>query len=394
MSNPSTNIRKAAVFIRSLDGKTAATMLAQLSPEEAEALRQAIRALGPLDAEEQADVLAELRSAGSVAKQPSALGVELKLSGSEPVNASTEKSIHPLGDLPAVQRGKRFEFLERAPIDALVPYLAREHAQTIAVVLSHLPPDRAAALLSRLPARLQADSLERLTTLGEADPESVVVLENELAAWLAERAVGRPGSALRNDAVASILAAADNSSRDGIIANLRVHKSALADQLAPVLTAKARRTVGFAEVSHQAARCAARMAGIDREQAARVEQRLEARQTSAQPNLPVRTRQLDPRPRSTIPYDSLVHLDNDTLSAALRELDPALLVLALAGSKAELVEHVCRQLPKRAARTLRRHLRQLGPTRLSDVEAAQLAVAQVAANVLDRAARQLPATAA
>ncbi|HVT29159.1 MAG TPA: hypothetical protein VHE81_14180, partial [Lacipirellulaceae bacterium] len=68
MATIDANLRKAAVFLRSLDTDTAAMMLGQLSADEAAAIRRAMRALGPVDAEEQADVVAELCRARSSTK--------------------------------------------------------------------------------------------------------------------------------------------------------------------------------------------------------------------------------------------------------------------------------------------------------------------------------------
>ena len=62
--------------------------------------------------------------------------------------------------------------------------------------------------------------------------------------------------------------------------------------------------------------------------------------------------------------------------------DPNVLALALAGSGDELVDRICEQMPKRIAKAFRRELRKLGPTRLSDVEAAQRAIAELAAQQL------------
>lgn len=67
------------------------------------------------------------------------------------------------------------------------------------------------------------------------------------------------------------------------------------------------------------------------------------------------------------------------LAQLLEVADPNLLALALAGSKDDLVERICDQMPKRIAKTFRRELRRMGPTRLSDVEAAQRAIADLAA---------------
>jgi flagellar motor switch protein FliG len=372
MTHPDTSLRKAAVLIRSLDSDTAATMLRQLSPEEMAKLRDAIRALGSIDPEEQADVAAEFRSARPIAAEPVNAGVELSITSAAASTGAPASS--PPGALP----GKRFEFLESAPIDALVPYLAREHVQTIAVVLAQLPPPRAAGILAALPDKTQAETLERLSAMGESDPESVIVVERELAAWLARRNTGRPGDARRNGAVASILAAADATARDRIIASLRVHKAKLAKELAPIAAAqKPTTTVHAIKLGRDLPVVAARSAYRPSVAAARDsvpnDPQVNIRRHAARHPAPT------PPPPVRLQFDDLIHLDNRTLAAVLREVSLQLLVLALAGSKEELVRRIYEQMPKRTTRLLRRELRRLGPTRLNDVEAAQHAIALLAA---------------
>lgn len=374
MTTLNANLRKAAVFMRSLDAETAAKMLAQLSPDEAAALRDAVRAVGPLDPEEQADVVAEFRKARPIAAEPTANGVELTLtSAGDEVHAAALAAT-----VPAVVKLKRFEFLEKAPIEALIPYLAREHVQTIAVVISHLAPPRAAAVISALPDRLQAETLERLATLGETDAESVVVVEQELASWLAQRTSCRLGDVRRNETVAAILAAIDGLTRSQILANLRRQKSELADRLGrsvspnPELISMRRKSRSTG-LSHQAAACAKRVAAEASSGLTRAAQHVTA--TRRPVTLVAQRRE----PVLTPAFDELVHLDARTLAAVLREVDVNVIVLALAGSQEELAHRVRDQVPKRVARTIRRQLRQLGPTRLSDVEEAQRAVSLVAA---------------
>lgn len=81
-------------------------------------------------------------------------------------------------------------------------------------------------------------------------------------------------------------------------------------------------------------------------------------------------------------FDDLVRLDQRTLAAVLREVDPTVMVLALASSSDELVDRITDQLPRATTKAFRRQLHRLGPTRLSDVESAQRAVEQVAAQTL------------
>jgi flagellar motor switch protein FliG len=347
MKKTTPTLRKAAVLVRSLDAATAARLLGELAPEEAAALRAAVDSLGPLDPEEQADVVAELRCASQLAGPRAQGGVELTMSPRVADERSAAAS-------PAA--GKRFEFLEQAPINNLVQYLAREHAQTIAVVLANLAPLRAADLLAALPPRVQAEAIERLSALGETDADSLHVVEQELAAWVAARAPTNRDNSAR-DAVAMILSAADGATRDNILANLKTHKSHLAarwraattNQCAPVSRPLPPSELPVAAPSHRPA-----------------------------PSEPPRRI----APACRFDFHDLPRLDSTTLAGVVRDVDAGVLVLALAGASDELIERIGEQLPKRAAKALRRQLTCIGPTRLSDVEAAQRAVALAAARRL------------
>lgn len=342
MLNTTSHIRKAAVLLRSLDADTATTLLMQLSPEEAAALRSAIRSLGSVDPDEQADVAAEFRRAAPTVVDH---GVELQLSGAES---------HPDDDRDTV---RRFEFLEHSPIDAIVRCLAREHVQTIAVVLSYLRPARAAEVLAALPSRLQAESLERLSALGESDPDSVTVVERELAAWLNSQPAAARQRAHRTDTIAAILVAAQQTSRDGILDNLKQHNGRLAGEILQLLPQPDSRQANPldppspppAPVPHP---------------------------TVMTPLPP------PPPPPPVFDFDDLVRLSSDELAAVLRQVDANVLVLALAGSSDELVDQVTGRMPRKVAKAFRRQLRRMGPTRLRDVEAAQAAVAAVAAQTI------------
>ncbi len=354
MPYTSSHIRKAAVLIRSLDADTATTLLTQLSQEEAAAIRAAIRSLGPIEPEEQADVAAEFRRVGAMAAEA---GVELQLSASA---ASDDGG------------ARRFEFLEHTPIDAVTTCLAREHVQTIAVVLSHLRPARAAEVLAGLPPRLQADALERLSALGPSDPDSVNVVEHELAAWL-ERQSAPSHPARRTDAVAAILDAAQQSARHSILGNLRQYNGRLAEQVAQLLP-----HVEPAPEKREAVRAERQE---DRQAEKREEHNREPAVRHCEPPRPVVA-------APSLTFNDLSRLARDELSAVLCEMDANVLVLALAASSDELVDQVTGQMPRKVAKAFRRQLRRLGPTRLRDVEAAQAAVAAVATRVVQARLRR------
>src|SRR3954469_7533883 len=150
--NSNANIRKAAIFIRSLDSETSALMLGHLSTEEAASIRAAIRELGAFEADEQADVAAEFKRSRPMTTDKYTSGVELELSASGVTAGSTDN-----GADASLQPGRRFEFLTQASTSDLIKVLIREHSQTIAVVISHLEPPRAAAVLTELPEKLQME---------------------------------------------------------------------------------------------------------------------------------------------------------------------------------------------------------------------------------------------
>jgi flagellar motor switch protein FliG len=361
MTNVDPNMRKAAVLLRSLDADTATMMLRQLSAEEAAAIRAAMRVVGPVESGEQADVVAELRRVRPAKRATNSGDVELALSSASASDASRDRDEFPGLTESTVTGSKRFHFLENAPTHALVPFLAREHAQTIAVVLSHLAPQRAAAVLAALPKKVQAETVERLSDLGETDPECVSVLVRELEEWVAKRDGSRAGNGRRRDTMAAILAAADAKSRGQILSSMKHQKAALKDQYAPRQTEHLRqkgepRGARPSTKSHSAS---SKGDVVERQTRISVPQ--------IEPTLP------------HVDFDDLIHFDSRSLAAVLRQVDANVLALALAGSREDLVDGICEQLPKRTAREFRRELRRLGPTRLSDVESAQQAVAQIAA---------------
>lgn len=352
------NLRKAAVMLRSLDGDTAALMLAQLSPQEAAVIREAMRAVGAVSLDEQAHVVAELRGASTPKKSASTGDVELSLS-----SAFQNDSIGKASDAQSAARSSRFEFLEKAPITALVPYLAREHAQTVAVVLSHLPPQRAAAVLAELPQQLQVETIERLSTLGETDPETVSILERELEAWFSKRS--QPRSDGRRNTMATILAAADAKARSQILGGM---KNRNITSTGPDAKQRPSQRSSIKPMSDSRQKSGAPA------MSATNPPRHDDRSGLVEVRRPLRV--------SRDAFDDLMHLDSRTLTSVLRQMDASVLALALADSREELVDRICENMPKRTARAFRRELRNLRPTRLSDVQAAQQAVVQIAAQEL------------
>jgi flagellar motor switch protein FliG len=215
-----------------------------------------------------------------------------------------------------------FGFLREAPPARLVSLLEREHPQTIALVISHLPADRAAEILAHLPADAQIAVARRLVDLDETDPQVLREVERGLESRLgAEQVAARQSAGVA--ALANILGAAHPKTRHDILSNLARHDRELAGKL----------------------------------------------------DVPA-----GPPPS----FSDLERMDSASLGVVLHQAEPELLVLALAGATPRFAQRAMEIFGADRAAALRAALCNLGPTRLSDVEEAQARLAELARQLESR----------
>lgn len=318
------SLRKAAILVASLDPQTVDVLLDQMPEEDAALVRRMVVDLDEIDPQEQNDVIDEFFRIGPFSEpSTSAGGVELDEGLARRIAAGRTMPEFPdrSGETP-------FRFLHEATSEKLSPLLAGEHPQTIALVLSHLPPQRAVGVVGALPSSLQADVIRRLVDLDEADPEILREVERGLESRIWEQIRHERRRAAGMAAMNSILDAAEPRLKDTILSNLAQHDHHLAGKFH-------RRTLEFAD------------------------------------------------------FERLSHA---ALAVILEAADPEIAMLALAGAPPALVTRILTQLPPKAAKQLRRSLDHLGPTRLSDVEEAQQHLAQLALKLEAEGRLELPRT--
>ena len=73
---------------------------------------------------------------------------------------------------------KGFNTFKKADAHQLVNFLIKEHPQTIALILSHLNPEKVADVLSEFPEDLMSDVALRIATLGKIAPELLKEMES------------------------------------------------------------------------------------------------------------------------------------------------------------------------------------------------------------------------
>jgi len=317
-SNLTAELRKAAILVSSLDSPTADALLEQMSPDQAALVRRAIMDLDDIDPAEQQAVIEAFFRRGPAEPKPRAAGVELQLTSQEhPSPAAPASTPRADNDSPPP-----FQLLHTAEFEAVMPALNREHPQTIAVVVAHLPPNRAAEVIARLPAAVQIDVVQRLTDLDDTDPEVLKDIERGLEAWVSQEAKHRQRRTAGLQVVSAILDAAETSTRQKLVSNLGLRQQPRADKLdqkpAPVTVEPA------------------------------------------------------------LVFEDLEALTGEELVKVCQAAEPDIVTLALAGASAAFVERIVRRFPSSAAKRLRKSLAHLGPTLLRDVEQAQQELARVA----------------
>ncbi|MDZ4820986.1 MAG: FliG C-terminal domain-containing protein [Planctomycetota bacterium] len=352
---PNNAIRKVAIFVASLDDRTADAVLDQMNPQQAAQVRQALVELVEIDPAEQRQIIDEFRSAGlggtAVKNRPAADeyddGVELDASLAERFSQADEASHAKTAIAAPEPLQPPFTYLHNADSQTLVRYLEREHPQMIALVVSHLPSRISAEVVDTLPMDLQVEVIRRLANLDETDPQIVHDIDRSLQKWWDEqsREKRRRDAGLAN--VSAILGSIGQKARNQILSNLAQHDQGLASRLDP-----------HGEV-HIAPRTSVPANNAPRIQPATV--------------LPIR--------RAKVTFAELCKMDHRRLSEVISAAESEVLILALTGADSRFVDRVLHCLPSPRAKLVRKALTHVGPTRLSDVEDAQTQLCEIAAEI-------------
>lgn len=340
-------LRKAAILISSLDARSADALLEQMGEAQAQRVRDAIMTLDDINPLEQERIINEFL--GGRVSLPADDGVELGGSLAQTLHVGASRLSEPSQRSPSEKARVPFAFLHEASGDLIARHLLREHPQTIAVVLAHLPPARAAAVVRHFPTEIQADVLLRVGDIDEMPMDVVHEVERGLEAAIVPeiQAARKRGSGAAT--LEAILTAAKETG--GLLAS------------APKIESR----------PHAAIR--ATPAALTRQAPALGRQSEKAGES---PRAPV------------IEFAQLSRLDDNAWAKILRVADAQVSLLALAGASADLVERLLRQLAPRDAHILQRKMETLGPVRLRDIEHAQQQLARIAVQLAAQGELHLP----
>jgi flagellar motor switch protein FliG len=172
-------VRKAAILLVQLGQEGASKVLQFMTESDVEAISAEILRLDSLESGETESVMTEFRTLATARANVMRGGVEFaRAMLIESLGYDRAESV--MNRLAASAMQMPFQFLHRADPRQLLSFISAEHPQVIAVVLAHLPSDKATLVLSGLDPEVQADVAHRIAKMDRTSPEALAHLEEAL----------------------------------------------------------------------------------------------------------------------------------------------------------------------------------------------------------------------
>jgi flagellar motor switch protein FliG len=183
---------RAAVMVMVLEDGAASRLLAALSPDELRLLGERMCALGAIGPDAIVDAIAgfvEHSEQLGLPERDRVAQVSALMTGA--LGALKAENLMARITPPDAPKPSPIELVRWLNPDVLVPLIAGEPPQAIAVLLVQLDPDVAAKVLHALPDGVQTQVVHRVATLGPVSADAIAMLEAMLLRRLGERSTAR-----------------------------------------------------------------------------------------------------------------------------------------------------------------------------------------------------------
>ena len=301
---------KVAILMISLGQETTAEVMKYLSDMEIEGIAQNIAELEIVTTEQEDAVLEEFEQMLVAGKYVSQGGLDFARGALE--KAMGPRKAQELLDRVTSRTSSGFYMLRNVDPNQLIPYVAKEHPQTIALILSQLDSNQAAGVINGLGEELQADVAYRIATMESISPQVLRELEDSLAQDLQSIMTGQVTEIGGPKAVAEILNSTGRSTEKAVLERL--------DALDPELAENVRNQMFV--------------------------------------------------------FDDIANLTDREIQLILREVDSKDLSTALKGAGDEMKDRIFKNVSERVGTMMKEEMEFSGPVRMSDVEEVQLRIVQ------------------
>ncbi len=225
-----TGPQKAAAVIISLGVDKASLLYQHMDPEEIEMVTLEVAKLGFLDSDVTEEVLTEFYQMCMTNKAVTEGGIEYartvlqKAFGDQAASTLLEKVTKSL-------KNREFSFMNKASDKDLFSALQHERPQTIALVLSYVDPDKAAAVIEQLEGRRQIQVVESIAQMDSASPAAIKIIEAEMTRRFANIFNSSNVQVGGIDFVADVMNNLDRSSEKTIFDGLNAYNDELAEEI-------------------------------------------------------------------------------------------------------------------------------------------------------------------
>ncbi|NLO97185.1 MAG: flagellar motor switch protein FliG [Peptococcaceae bacterium] len=305
-------LQKAAVLLISLGPERSAEVVKYLSETEIEQLTLEMANMRKISEEQRDEVLDEFHKMCLASNYIAQGGIDYAREVLERA-LGQQKAFEIISRLSASLRMRPFEIVRRSDPKQLLSFIQGEHPQTIALIMTHLPPDKSATLLASLPQEIQPEVTKRIALMGRTNPEILKEIEKVLENKISNLAPTDFTSSGGIQTVVNILNRTDPSSLKLVMDTLEVEDPDLAEQIK----------------------------------------------------------------RQMFVFEDIVLLDDRSVQLVLREDDSKDLALALKGTNEEVMNKIFKNMSSRASTLLKEDMQFMGPVRLRDVEEAQQKIVKV-----------------
>ena len=305
-------LQKAAILLIALGPEKSAMIFKHLKEEEIEELTLEIANTRSVTPQVKEEIIEEFYQVCLAQQYIAEGGIGYAKELLEKALGS-EKAMDVIGKLTASLQVKPFEFVRKTDASQLLNFIQDEHPQTIALILSYLPPSQAALIISALPPDRQADVAKRIAVMDRTSPDIVKEVEKVLESKLSSL-VNQDYTIIGGvDAVVDILNTVDRGTEKHIMESLEIEEPELADEIR----------------------------------------------------------------KKMFVFEDILLLDDRAIQRVLRDVDNADLGVALKAANEEVQNVIFKNLSKRLAAMIKEDMEFMGPVRMKDVEEAQQKVVSV-----------------
>jgi flagellar motor switch protein FliG len=313
-----TGVRKAAILLINLEQDQAAEVLKRLPPEQIEEVSREIASLRDIDQRTRQVVFSEFYHLALANQYVTEGGLEyakaliFKSLPEDVAKGIIKKVSSQVATTP-------FSIIQRTESENLLTFIQDEHPQTIALILSYLPPSKASEILVGLAGQKQVEVVKRIANMEQTNPEVIKEVERGLEHRLSDIVSQTFEKAGGVNTVAEMLNLADRSTEKAIMEGLEAEDPDLVEQIR----------------------------------------------------------------RLMFVFEDVLKVNDKGIQAVLKEIENDTLALALKTASEDLRQKIFKNMSERAAQLIQEDMQFMGPVRVSDVEQAQQKIVDVVRKLED-----------